>query len=84
MRANCLLSSQGNCIEKAFKVCRITNSFDGAENHLIRCATELPEFRIPYGSTDPEDMEDIFEDTDHSDSDCENESNSSDASDETD
>jgi hypothetical protein len=78
VQANCLLSSQGNCIEKAFKVCGITNSL------LIRCATELPEFRIPYGSTNPEDVEDIFEDTDHSDSDCENESNSSDASDETD
>ena len=51
---------------KSFKVCGLTNALDGTENHLIRCAKELPEFTIPYGvsAEESESDEDIFADTD--------------------
>jgi hypothetical protein len=66
VRANTLLSTQGNCVTKSFKVCGLTNALDGTENHLIRCAKELPEFTIPYGvsAEESESDEDIFADTD--------------------
>ena len=66
VRANTLLSTQGNCVTKSFKVCGLTNALDGTESHLIRCAKELPEFTIPYGvsAEESESDEDIFADTD--------------------
>ena len=42
-------------VKKSFLVCGITNSLDGSENHLIRCAKELSGIELPYtdGSDDP-------------------------------
>ena len=62
VQANSLLSSQSSCVKKSFKVCGISSSLDGSENHLIRCAKELPEFSIPYGPSEESD-EDIFDDS---------------------
>ena len=40
---------------KSFFVCGISNSLDGSENHMIRCAKELPNVPIAYGMEDTED-----------------------------
>ena len=54
------MHAQSDNIRKSFRVCGISNNMDGSENHLIRCAKELPVFQIPYGSHTDSDTEDIF------------------------
>ena len=68
VKANTTLNTNNGSIKKAFKVCGISNNLDGSENHLIRCAKELPEFCIPYAAcSDSESDEDIFDDNSEED-----------------
>ena len=62
--ANTCLSEQGNMIPKAFLVCGISNQIDGSEKHIIRIPEELPNFTIPYGTSQDEESDDPFETTD--------------------
>ena len=57
--ANSLLDSQQELVVKSF--CGLSNKLDGSENHLIRCAKELPQFVIPYRTYEEES--DIFDDS---------------------
>jgi len=51
-------------IKKSFLVCGVSNALDGSQNHIIRCAKELPTLstayssdssdRDPFESSDPE------------------------------
>ena len=54
-------------IKKSFLVCGISNAFDGSQNHIIRCAKELPTMSVAYSSdmrsTDTSDK-DPFESSD--------------------
>ena len=51
-------------IPKAFLVCGISNQIDGSENHIIRIPKELPNFTIPYGTSQDKESDNPFETTD--------------------
>lgn len=55
------LQEKPEIVKKSFLVCGITNSLDGTENAMIRCARELDGIELPYTdeSDDPfcEDLE---------------------------
>ena len=46
---NKLLDSHTSMVQKSFLVSGISNSLDGSQNNMIRCAEELSEISIPYG-----------------------------------
>jgi hypothetical protein len=62
VRANSILNTRADGVQKSFKVCGISNLLDGSENGIIRCVKELPNFDIPYGSAahSSEEEGDIF------------------------
>ena len=55
VQSNDLLDGNKDMIRKSFLVCGISNALDGSENHMIRCAKELPDMTIAYGIEDTED-----------------------------
>lgn len=63
VRANSILNTRADGVQKSFKVCGIGNDLDGSENGIIRCAKELPHFHIPYGPNASEEEGDIFDDS---------------------
>ena len=55
VQSNNLLDNNKDMIRKSFLVCGISNALVGSENHMIRCAKELPDMIIAYGTEDTED-----------------------------
>ena len=51
-------------ISNAFLVCGISNQIDGSENHIIWIPEELPNFTVPYGTSQDEEFYDPFAKTD--------------------
>ena len=52
---NWVVQSNKDMIRKYFLVCGMSNALDGSEDHMIRCAKELPDMIIAYGTEDTED-----------------------------
>ena len=50
------LQQNKSTVKKAFLVCGMTNSLDGSENGLIRCAKELPTLQLPYVNESSDDL----------------------------
>ena len=73
------LKQNKSTVKKAFLVCGMTNSLDGSENGLIRCAKELPTLQLPYvnessddlfqSASDSDDIESSIYDSNHDDCD---------------
>ena len=56
VQSNNILDSNEDMIRKSFLVCGISNALDGSENHnMTRCAKELPDMNVAYGTEDTED-----------------------------
>ena len=51
-------------IKKSFLVCGVSNALDGSQNHIIRCAKELPTLSVTYSSSTETSDRDPFESSD--------------------
>jgi hypothetical protein len=58
LATNSMLTSQRDLVVKCFKVCGISSAMNGSENHLVRCAKEMPQFVLPYAANNEDS--DIF------------------------
>ena len=80
--ANQHIGGNSVVIKKSFLVCGVSSALDGSQNHILRCAKELPTLSVVYSSSTETSDRDPFESSDHEGG--QNETSSSDEETETD